>query len=143
MASSNKDKSKPNQRSSDPKEAGRFAYEGLERLLHERSRLSILSSLAAHPQGLVFNDLKMLCALTDGNLSRQIQILQEAEFVEVWKGVHKNRPQTLCRLSESGRKRFLEYIAELERVVSDVAGAHAKTSGEVAASPLLKKWLAT
>jgi hypothetical protein len=48
---SNKDKTSP-------KEPGRFAYEGLERLLHERSRLSILSSLAAHPQGLVFNDLR-------------------------------------------------------------------------------------
>lgn len=143
MASSNKDKSKPIARSAEPKEAGRFAYEGLERLLHERSRLGILSSLAAHPQGLLFNDLKMLCALTDGNLSRQIQILQEAEFVEVWKGVHKNRPQTLCRLTESGRKRFLEYVAELERVVSDVAGAKAKASGSPAASPLLNKLLAT
>jgi DNA-binding MarR family transcriptional regulator len=143
MASSNKDKSKPNPRNAEPKEAGRFAYEGLERLLHERSRLSVLSSLAAHPQGLLFNDLKMLCALTDGNLSRQIQILQEAEFVEVWKGVHKNRPQTLCRLTEIGRKRFLEYVAELERVVSDVAGAQAKASGDAVATPLLKKLLAT
>src|SRR3954470_13648985 len=97
----------------------RFAYEKLERVIHERSRLSILSSLAAHPQGLVFNDLKSLCALTDGNLSRQIQLLQESGFVEVWKGHKGNRPQTLCRLTESGRKRFLEYIAELEQVVAD------------------------
>lgn len=115
-----------------PKEPGRFAYEGLERLLHERSRLSILSSLAAHPQGLVFNDLKMLCALTDGNLSRQIQILQEAGFVEVWKSVHRKRPQTLCRLSTNGRRKFLEYIAELERVIQDVgtAGVAQSSSGE-------------
>jgi DNA-binding MarR family transcriptional regulator len=98
-----------------------FAYEGLERVIHERARLSILSSLAAHPQGLVFNDLKSLCALTDGNLSRQIQLLQEAGFVEVWKGTKNNRPQTLCRLSDSGRKRFLDYIAELEQVVANAA----------------------
>ena len=96
-----------------------FAYEGLERVIHERARLSILSSLAAHPQGLVFNDLKSMCALTDGNLSRQIQLLQEAGFVEVWKGTKNNRPQTLCRLSDEGRTRFLEYINELEQVVSN------------------------
>jgi hypothetical protein len=78
--------------------AGRFAFEGLERVIHERSRLGILSSLAAHPKGLLFNDLKELCSLTDGNLSRQIQLLQETGFVEVWKGYHNNRPQTLCRL---------------------------------------------
>ena len=98
-----------------------FAFEGLERVIHERARLSILSSLAAHPQGLVFNDLKSLCALTDGNLSRQIQLLQEAGLVEVWKGTKNNRPQTLCRLSDTGRKRFLEYIGELEQV-SPAAG---------------------
>src|SRR6476659_6738209 len=104
-------------------DTARFAYEKLERVIHERSRLSILSSLAAHPQGLVFNDLKSLCALTDGNLSREIQLLQESGFVEVWKGHKGNRPQTLCRLTESGRKRFLEYIAELEQVVADAASA--------------------
>jgi len=98
-----------------------FAYEGLERVIHERARLSILSSLAAHANGLVFNDLKSLCALTDGNLSRQIQLLQEAGFVEVWKGTKNNRPQTLCRLTEDGKKRFLEYIAELEQVVANAA----------------------
>src|SRR5271156_5140108 len=90
--------------------SGRFAYEGLQRVIHEKSRLSILSSLAAHPDGLLFNELKSLCSLTDGNLSRQIQLLQDSGFVEVWKGFHKKRPQTLCRLSHTGRARFLEYI---------------------------------
>jgi DNA-binding MarR family transcriptional regulator len=101
--------------------SGRFAYEGLERVIHERSRLSILSSLAAHPKGLLFNDLKELCSLTDGNLSRQIQLLQESGFVEVWKGYNNNRPQTLCRLTPSGQERFLEYIAVLEDVVQNAA----------------------
>jgi DNA-binding MarR family transcriptional regulator len=114
-------KDKPTKSSAEPKEAGRFAYEGLERLLHERSRLGILSSLAAHPAGLIFNDLKLLCSLTDGNLSRQIQILEEAGFVEVIKSVHQNRPRTSCRLTTAGRKRFVEYLAELERVVRDAA----------------------
>src|SRR5262249_55207553 len=103
------------------------AYGGLERIFHERARLSILSSLAAHPEGLVFNDLKSLCNLTDGNLSRQLQILGEAKLVEIWKGMKNKRPQTLCRLSETGRKRFLEYINELENVVANAAGEAKKS----------------
>jgi DNA-binding transcriptional ArsR family regulator len=104
-------------------ESGRFAYGGLDRLIHERARLAILSSLAGHAEGLSFNDLKDLCALTDGNLSRQLQMLRDAELVEIEKGTSGNRPQTTVRLTRGGRKRFLDYIAELERVVSDAAGA--------------------
>jgi DNA-binding transcriptional ArsR family regulator len=104
-------------------EMGRFAYEGIERVLHEKARLSIMTSLVTHPGGLLFADLKELCSLTDGNLSRHLQILQEAGLVEVWKGFQGNRPQTLCRLTDEGRKRFLEYIAVLESVVADAMGA--------------------
>ena len=53
-------------------EQGRFAYEGLDRVIHEKARLSVLTSLVAHPKGLVFGDLKALCGLTDGNLSRHL-----------------------------------------------------------------------
>lgn len=98
---------------------GRFAYEGLDRMIHEKARLGILTSLATHPEGLLFNDLKQLCTLTDGNLSRHLQVLSEGGLVEVWKGMRKNRPQTLCRLTAEGRERFLEYISILEGVVSD------------------------
>jgi DNA-binding MarR family transcriptional regulator len=103
--------------------AGRFAYEGLERVIHEKARLSIMTSLGAHPTGLLFNDLKDLCALTDGNLSRHLQVLHEAGLVEVLKGFENNRPQTLCRITEQGRKRFVEYINVLESVVADAATA--------------------
>ena len=102
---------------------GRFAYEGLERVIHERARLGIMSSLAAHPEGLLFNDLKDLCSLTDGNLSRHLALLQESKLVEVWKGFKNNRPQTLVRLTEVGKKRFLEYVQELENVVADALAA--------------------
>jgi DNA-binding HxlR family transcriptional regulator len=105
---------------------GRYAYEGLERVIHEKARLSILSSLAGNDTGLLFNDLKALCTLTDGNLSRQLQVLQEAGFVEVWKGMKNNRPQTLCRLTEDGRKRFQDYIAVLESVVANAAASAAR-----------------
>jgi len=101
--------------------SGSFAYEGLDRLIHERARLAILSSLAAHEHGLTFNDLKDLCALTDGNLSRQLQMLKEAALVDIEKGTSGNRPQTICRLTRTGRKRFLEYVAELEKVVSNAS----------------------
>jgi DNA-binding HxlR family transcriptional regulator len=105
------------------RQSGRYAYDGLQRVIHERSRLGILSSLASHPDGLLFNDLKALCNLTDGNLSRQLQLLQESGFVQVWKGFKNNRPQTLCRLTDSGRERFLEYISVLESVVADAMNA--------------------
>src|SRR3984893_19077036 len=102
---------------------GRFAYEGLDRVIHERARLSVLTSLVAHPKGLVFADLKQLCALTDGNLSRHLQVLQEAKLVEVLKGFKHNRPQTVCRITPQGRKRYLDYLAVLEQLVRDAASA--------------------
>jgi DNA-binding MarR family transcriptional regulator len=102
-----------------PDGPGRFAYEGLDRTIHEKARMGILASLASHPQGLVFNDLKDLCSLTDGNLSRHLQTLEEAALVEVWKGYSNKRPQTLVRLTPAGQQRFLEYIRVLESVVTD------------------------
>ena len=102
---------------------GRFAYEGLDRVIHERARLAILTSLAAHPKGLAFGTLKQLCRLTDGNLSRHLRILEEARLVEIAKGFRDNRPQTTCRLTAVGRERFVEYLSVLERVVSDAATA--------------------
>ncbi len=109
--------------------SGRFAYEGLERAIHEKARLGILSSLVAHPDGLVFSELKDQCCLTDGNLSRHIKVLQETGLIEVAKSFHENRPQTRCRLTVDGRKRFLEYVSVLEQVVADAAQAESAASG--------------
>lgn len=61
--------------------------------------------------------------MTDGNLSRHLQILNEAGLVHIWKGYRDNRPQTLCQLTDLGRKRFLEYLAVLENVVTDAMAA--------------------
>jgi DNA-binding MarR family transcriptional regulator len=101
-----------------PEETGRYAFDGIDRVLHEKARLGILTSLLAHENGLVFNELRDLCTLTDGNLSRHLQTLQEAELVEIWKGQKGRRPQTLVRLTDTGRKRFLGYLAILEEIVS-------------------------
>lgn len=99
----------------------RFAYEGLDRVIHERARLSVLTSLITHPKGLAFVDLKELCALTDGNLSRHLSVLEGEKMVEIAKGHDRNRPQTVCRITTSGRKRYLEYLSTLEQVVRDAA----------------------
>jgi DNA-binding MarR family transcriptional regulator len=107
----------------DPNSTGRFAYAGLERVIHEKARLSILSSLVARKDGLAFNDLKELCKLTDGNLSRQLQILKDEGFVEINKGAKGNRPLTMAKLTTQGRKRFLEYIDELQNVVANAAAS--------------------
>jgi DNA-binding MarR family transcriptional regulator len=102
---------------------GRYAYEGLDRVVHERARLSIMTSLATHREGLVFSELKQLCALTDGNLSRHLDVLKDAGIVEIWKGYEGRRPKTLVRLTRSGRDRFTDYLAELERLVKDAQRA--------------------
>jgi len=102
---------------------GRYAYDGLDRVLHEKARLGIVTSLAARADGLLFTDLKNLCQLTDGNLSRHLTVLQEAGIVEIHKGWKGRRPQTLTRLTDSGRKRYLEYIAVLEAVLADAVEA--------------------
>ena len=98
---------------------GRFAYEGLDRVIHERARLSVLTSLIANPKGLIFNDLKQLCSLTDGNLSRHLRVLETDKMIEIVKGHDRNRPQTICRITPEGRKRYLEYLSTLEQVVKD------------------------
>lgn len=102
---------------------GRYAYDGLDRVLHEKARLGIVTSLAARPEGLLFTELKQLCQLTDGNLSRHLAVLQEAGVVEIHKGYRGRRPQTLTRLTDAGRRRYLEYIAVLESVLADAVDA--------------------
>ena len=101
----------------------RFAYDGLDRVIHERARLSVLTSLVTHSKGLLFGDLKQLCALTDGNLNRHLQVLEEAKLVSITKGFLNNRPQTYCRITGLGRKRYIEYLAVLEQVLLDASSA--------------------
>ena len=102
-----------------------FAYVGLDRIFHERARLGIVSSLAGQSEGLSFTSLKSLCGLTDGNLARHLQVLEEAGFVRIDKGHEGGRPQTICRLTEQGRARFAAYLEVLEQVLRKAAGAAA------------------
>ena len=106
----------------EPKKTGpRYAYGGLDRVIHERARLSVLTSLATHPKGLSFTQLKSFCALTDGNLNRHLQVLEEARLISIAKDSESNRRLTSCRLTALGRKRFLGYLAVLEQVLTDTA----------------------
>jgi DNA-binding transcriptional ArsR family regulator len=105
------------------RKAAPFAFDGLDRVFHEKARLGILTSLAGHPDGLGFTELRQLCGLTDGNLSRHMQVLEEAGLVELTKGYEGKRPHTSCRLTEQGRVRFTEYLRVLEQVLRDAAKA--------------------
>lgn len=120
-----------------PVSGGRFAYEGLDRVIHERARLSILTSLATNAKGLTFGDLKQLCGLTDGNLSRHLAVLEEAKIVAIVKGHDRNRPQTICRITASGRQRFVEYLSTLEQVVRDAAAVAKEEPGSALPGGLL------
>ena len=111
--------------------AGKFAYPGLDRVIHEKARLGIMTSLVAHPSGLAFTDLKDLCDLTDGNLNRHLDVLREAGLVEIRKDTRGPRIKTVCRVTARGRTHFLEYLAELEHVVAAAAKAAKRDAAEV------------
>jgi predicted ArsR family transcriptional regulator len=97
-----------------------FAYEGLERLFHERGRLAVCTCLIANPDGMRFKALQDACALTDGNLNRHLHALSETGIVTLERLRGSGRPTTMVRITESGKNRFLEYIDELEAVVRAV-----------------------
>ena len=119
--------------------AGQFAYDGLERVIHEKARLGIMTSLQTQPDGILFPDLKVLCSLTDGNLNRHLKVLQEAGLVDVAKTHGTKRAQTVCRITAAGRKRLADYVAELERVVRDAAQAADETAKTRAANRNYRK----
>lgn len=115
--------------------AGRFAYEGLDRVLHEKKRLGILTALLAHPDGLSFGELVRLCDVTDGNLSRHLDALAKANLVKVTKAFVGRRPLTTCALTAHGRKRFREYLLELEQVIRDAAAQASAAPSSAKANP--------
>ena len=100
---------------------GRFNYEGLERAFHEKARLGIMTSLVTHAQGLSFNDLKDLCALSDGNLNRHMEVLREAGYVRMEKTWAGRTAKTICYATPLGSTMFQAYLSELERVIRDAA----------------------
>jgi DNA-binding MarR family transcriptional regulator len=88
----------------------------IDRVIHEKGRLPIMSLLAATPE-LSFTELRDALKMTDGNLSVHIKTLQEAGFVSVTKSYQNQRPLTTCALTAAGRRAFANYIDLLEQIV--------------------------
>ncbi len=88
----------------------------LDRVIHEKGRLAIMSMLAASPE-LSFTDLRDALGMTDGNLTTHIRTLQEEGYLSVAKSYRNNRPLTTCTLTTAGRKAFKEYVDLLEQVL--------------------------
>jgi len=91
-------------------------YLQLDRVIHEKGRLAIMSMLAASPE-LSFTELRDALAMTDGNLTTHIRALQETGYVSVAKSYQNRRPLTTCSLTAPGRKAFREYVNLLEQIV--------------------------
>ncbi len=88
----------------------------LDRVIHEKGRLAIMSMLAASPE-LSFTELRDALTMTDGNLTTHIRALQEAGYLAVAKSFQNRRPLTTCSLTTAGRRAFTEYINLLEKIV--------------------------
>jgi DNA-binding MarR family transcriptional regulator len=88
----------------------------LDRVIHEKGRLAIMSLLAATPE-LAFTELRDALSMTDGNVTTHIRTLQEAGYIAVSKSYQNNRPLTTCSLTAAGRKAFADYIGLLEQII--------------------------
>ncbi|MDO9316824.1 MAG: transcriptional regulator [Gammaproteobacteria bacterium] len=88
----------------------------LDRLIHERTRLALVSALAANTL-LSFNDLKSLLQVSDGNLSAHARKLEDAGYIACSKGYDGRVPRTEYRLTESGRAALQKYIAHMEALI--------------------------
>lgn len=98
---------------------GKAAAEGplaLDRLIHERLRLGILSALAVN-ESLTFNDLKKLMATTDGNLSVHARKLEEAEYIACTKSFEGRMPKTAYTITATGRRALERYLDHMEALI--------------------------
>ena len=93
----------------------------LDRVIHEKGRLAIMSMLAATPE-LSFTELRDALSMTDGNLTTHLRTLQEEGYLAVAKSFQNNRPLTTCSLTASGRKAFTSYVNLLEQIVQQNKG---------------------
>jgi DNA-binding MarR family transcriptional regulator len=91
-------------------------HQRFERLIHERSRLGIISALAVN-ESLTFNDLKNLVKTTDGNLSVHARKLEDAGYIACTKSFDGRTPKTEYKLTESGRKALEQYLNHMEALI--------------------------
>jgi len=96
-------------------------FSQLDRVIHEKGRWAIMSSLAASPE-LSFTELREGLNMTDGNLTTHIRTLQEAGYIAVTKSYQKNRPHTTYSVTAAGKKAFTSYINVLEAIIQQRKG---------------------
>jgi len=89
---------------------------GLDRLIHERMRLGIVSALAAN-DSLTFNDLKLLLGTTDGNLSVHARKLEDAKYITCTKSFEGRVPRTEFKLTAEGRRALKRYVDHMEALI--------------------------
>ena len=89
---------------------------GLDRLIHERMRLGIVSALAAN-ESLTFNDLKLLLGTTDGNLSVHARKLEDAKYITCTKSFEGRVPRTEYKLTAEGRRALKRYVDHMEALI--------------------------
>ena len=94
----------------------------LDRLIHERVRLGIVSALAVH-EALSFNELKALLDTTDGNVSVHARKLEDAGYLTCTKGFDGRIPRTEYRLTPIGRRALEHYLSHMEALIKRVGGA--------------------
>ncbi|MFW5738046.1 MAG: transcriptional regulator [Spirochaetota bacterium] len=107
----------------------RYAYQGLDHLLHAPARLSIATALYANRDGLTVVELRELCELSDGNLSRHLRKLEAEHVVHTAKHFVGRVPQTSVAMTAAGRERFERYVEQIRDIVErDVPAAERSTT---------------
>ncbi|MBB5352928.1 putative ArsR family transcriptional regulator [Haloferula luteola] len=92
-------------------------FSKLDKTIHEKGRLSIMTLLASRADAWAFQDLKGELDMSDGNLITHLRTLATAGFVESEKLTGDGRPQTLYSLTHAGRHAFVDYLAVLEQIL--------------------------
>lgn len=92
-------------------------FSQLDKTIHEKGRLSIMTALATRPEW-VFQDLKATLKLSDGNLITHLRALNKAGYVSMAKQETKGRPQTKYALTKAGRQAFEDYLGLLEKIIA-------------------------
>ena len=122
MAKQSAAKTPPPSTSTSVNEAAAKETTGLDRLIHERMRLGIVSALAAN-DSLTFVELKKLLDATDGNVSIHARKLEEAGYITCTKGFEGRVPRTEYRLTTTGQKALTKYLDHMEALIRAMRGA--------------------
>ncbi len=113
-------------------------FQQLDKVIHEKGRMAIMSMLAASAE-LSFTELRDALGMTDGNVTTHIRTLQKAGYVTVAKSFQNKRPLTTCSLTAAGRKAFGEYVGLLEGIVKSAKQSEKKSKPAKTAKPAKAK----